>query len=64
MYKRQNLHYIPIHYHPFYKELLPQNLNLIESERYFNEAISIPIYPKLSLKEQKKIVNDIKETIL
>ncbi len=59
-----NLHYIPIHYHPFYKELLPQNLNLIESERYFNEAISIPIYPKLSLKEQKKIVNDIKETIL
>lgn len=54
-----NIHYIPIYKHPFYKNKFRLK-KFPESENYYNEAISIPIYPNLKLKEIKKIINIIK----
>ena len=56
-----NLHYIPIHLHPFYKKLGFKTGMFPVAEKYYKEAISIPIFPNLKIKQQKKIVNIIKK---
>jgi len=47
-----NVHYIPVHYHPFYKNLNINKKVLKNSEKYFNQAISLPIYVGLKKDEQ------------
>jgi UDP-4-amino-4,6-dideoxy-N-acetyl-beta-L-altrosamine transaminase len=58
-----NLHYIPIHFHPFYKAMGFSLGDYPEAEKYYNEAISLPIYPELSTKDQDYIVKSIKESL-
>ena len=52
------IHYIPIYKHPYYKE----NFQFIakdfpNSEKYYSEAISIPVFYSLSDKKQTQIIN-------
>lgn len=58
-----NVHYIPIHYHPFYQNLNFKKGYLPETEKYYEEALSLPIFPDLKLKDQKYIVNCLKEAL-
>ena len=58
-----NVHYIPIHYHPFYQNLKFKKGYLPETEKYYEEALSLPIYPDLSFKDQKYIVNSLEEVL-
>jgi len=59
-----NLHYIPIYKHPYYKKKYKFNIkDFPESEKYYSEAISIPIFPSLTFKDQKKIVQVLKMPI-
>lgn len=58
-----NLHYIPIHLQPYYKQLGFKKGMFIESENYAESAISIPIYPKLSLSEQKFVSKSISKLL-
>ena len=39
-----NLHYIPIHLHPYYSNMGFKKGDYPEAEAYYSEAISIPIY--------------------
>lgn len=55
-----NLHYIPIYRHPAYQELGFQKGYCYEAEQYFQNALSIPIYPGLSEESMLKIVTSIK----
>jgi dTDP-4-amino-4,6-dideoxygalactose transaminase len=54
-----NLHYIPVHLHPFYEKFGFKKGDFPESEKYYSEAISLPIFPNLSHKDQHKIVDVI-----
>ena len=56
-----NIHYIPIYRQPYYKALGFDKDGFEEAEKYYNEAISIPIFPGLTVKEQKKVVDLIEE---
>ena len=58
-----NLHYIPIYKHPFYKKLGFQNYKIKNTEKYYKEALTLPLYYSLSLKEQKKIINELKKAL-
>tara|TARA_B100000963_G_scaffold40429_1_gene30077 strand:+ start:1264 stop:3330 length:2067 start_codon:yes stop_codon:yes gene_type:complete len=58
-----NIHYIPIYRQPYYKALGFEKHGFEESEKYYNEAISIPIFPGLTSKEQKKVVDLIEEPV-
>jgi UDP-4-amino-4,6-dideoxy-N-acetyl-beta-L-altrosamine transaminase len=52
------LHYIPIYKQPFYKKNFKFNdKNFPNSEKYYSEAISIPIFFDLSYKQQIYIIN-------
>lgn len=58
-----NLHYIPVHLQPYYKEMgfLPGDFPNAES--YYSEAISLPMFPMLSAKDQGYIVSVLKEVL-
>ena len=55
-----NLHYIPVHTQPYYRELGFESGDFPEAESYYAEAISIPMYPTLTSDEQDEVVNAIK----
>ena len=52
-----NIHYIPIYKHPYYKHI--DSSSLTNSEDYYKEAISIPIFPFL----KKEMLDKVKEVI-
>jgi len=56
-----NLHYIPLHFHPFYKKEKHRFKNLEESKLYFETALSLPIFPDLKIKEQIIIIKKIQK---
>ena len=58
-----NLHYIPVYLQPYYKKLGFIKGYCKEAEKYYSEAISLPIYPGLLQEEQLKVVNSIKEIL-
>ena len=54
------VNYIPIYMHPYYKKITKVNLNqLQESEKYYSEAISIPLYYGMRKQDQKKVIQVI-----
>jgi UDP-4-amino-4,6-dideoxy-N-acetyl-beta-L-altrosamine transaminase len=56
-----NLHYLPVHLHPFYRKMGFKKGNFPASENYSESAISIPIFPDLKLQNQKKVINLLKK---
>jgi len=56
-----NLHYIPIHLQPFYSRLGFKKGDYPNSESYYNEAISLPIYVNLTEVDQNYIIKTIKK---
>ena len=58
-----NIHYIPIYRQPYYSSLGFSPEGFQEAELYYKEAISIPIFPTLSIEEQNKVVSIIKQPI-
>ncbi|MDX5298267.1 MAG: DegT/DnrJ/EryC1/StrS family aminotransferase, partial [Gammaproteobacteria bacterium] len=51
-----NLHYIPVHTQPYYRQLGFRPGDFPEAERYYREAISLPMYPGLTFDEQDQVV--------
>ena len=51
-----NIHYIPIHTQPYYTRMGFQAGTFPEAERYYEEAITLPLYPALSEEEQDAVV--------
>ena len=53
------LHYIPIFKHPYFKRKIKNQNSFINSNIYFEEALSIPIFPNLSKKKQDYIIKTL-----
>ena len=58
-----NVHYIPVHLHPFYKNLGFNKGDFPNSENYYDGAITIPMFTKLKKKEIKFVIQALKESI-
>lgn len=58
-----NLHYIPVHLQPYYRDLGFERGDFPNAEDYYERAISIPIYPKLTSDDQNKIVTSIERAL-
>ena len=54
------VHYIPVPMHPIYKKLGYNMKKLPVAKKYYESALSIPIFFNLSFKNQKKIIKNIK----
>lgn len=51
-----NLHYIPVYHHPYYERIGFNRSDFPEAERYYSEAITLPIYPGLTEDQQSEVV--------
>jgi UDP-4-amino-4,6-dideoxy-N-acetyl-beta-L-altrosamine transaminase len=51
-----NLHYIPLYRQPYYARLGHTAAEYPEAERYYAEAISLPMYPALTEGQQDRVV--------
>ena len=51
-----NLHYMPVHLQPYYRDLGFSLGQFPESEAHGNSALSLPIFPGLSLAKQDEVV--------
>ena len=58
-----NLHYIPIHLQPYYKKLGFTQSQFPEAERYYKEAISLPIFTKLTKNEQNYVIETLRQLV-
>lgn len=58
-----NLHYIPIHLQPFYQNMGFSEGDYPEAEKYYSEAISIPLHPSLSFEDQDFVVDCLKRSL-
>jgi len=55
-----NVHYLPVHLQPYYHGLGFKRGDFPAAEQYYEQAISLPMYPGLSDKEQKLIIREIR----
>lgn len=51
-----NLHYIPVHTQPYYRLLGFKTGDFPRAEKYYNEAISLPLFASLTEKLQDRVV--------
>lgn len=58
-----NLHYIPVHTQPYYRKLGFKRGDFPEAEKYYGEAISLPMYYELSEKNQNLVVAELKRIL-
>jgi len=60
---RVNLHYIPVYRHPYFEKMGFKSGYCPQAERYFAEAISIPLYPGLSEAQQQIVIQELASTL-
>lgn len=58
-----NLHYIPVHTQPYYQRMGFKPGDYPEAERYYAEAISLPIYPAMTEEQQNQVIAALARTI-
>ena len=59
-----NLHYIPVHLQPYYRDLGFSEGDFPQAERYYTEAISLPMFPLLSDEQQDYVVEQLRRLVL
>jgi len=55
-----NLHYIPVHTQPHYQQMGFKRGDYPEAERYYQEAISLPVFSAMTEQQQDKVVHVLK----
>lgn len=58
-----NVHYIPVHTQPYYQKMGFSQGDFPNAESYYREAISIPMYPTLTSRDQDIVVNALREVV-
>ncbi len=60
---RVNLHYIPVYRQPFFEAMGFSVGYCPEAERYYREAISLPIYSSLKPEQQQYVIEVLREAL-
>lgn len=58
-----NLHYIPVHLQPYYRELGFKPGDFPEAERYYAQAISLPVFPAMSDVQQDYVIEQLQRLL-
>ena len=58
-----NVHYIPVHLQPYYRDLGFRPGDFPESEAYYESAITLPLFPALQPADQDRIVDAVRGAI-
>ena len=58
-----NVHYMPIPAQPYYRDLGHDPANYPGAQAYYRQAISLPLFPGLSLAEQDQVVQTLESVL-
>lgn len=58
-----NLHYIPVHTQPYYQQLGHKPGDYPEAERYYSEAISLPMFPTMTDDDVERVANAVRKAL-
>jgi len=58
-----NLHYIPVHTQPYYRDLADHQGTYPEAEAYYAEAISLPLFATMTESDQNEVVARLNEIL-
>ena len=58
-----SVHYIPIHMQPYYKSLGFKSADFPVSEDYYNRAVSIPLFAKMTENQQDKVIKCLRGSL-
>jgi len=58
-----NVHYIPVHYHPYYQRLGYQKGAYPESERAYERLITLPLYPRLTDEDVSRVIDVVSNVL-
>ncbi len=59
-----SVHFIPLHHHPVFREAGREFApKLAETERYFDEAVSLPLFPSMTDGEIADVVTVVRESL-
>jgi dTDP-4-amino-4,6-dideoxygalactose transaminase len=59
-----SVHFIPLHYHPVFREAGREFApRLGQTERYFDEAVSLPLFPSMTDQEIDDVVTVVRESL-
>lgn len=58
-----NVHYIPIHLQPYYRKLGFEPGQFPDSERYYEHALSLPLYSQLTHAQQDFVIAELKKAL-
>lgn len=59
-----NLHYIPVYRQPYYQNKGFKHGYCPQAERYYAEALSLPMYPSMSEAKQDHVISSLKDVLL
>ena len=57
------IHYVPVHTMPYYKNIGYTDAGLIHAEKYYSRCISLPMYPTLSNEEQDFVIEHVNQFV-
>ena len=55
-----NVHYIPVHTQPYYKNLGFKWGDFPAAEAYYNRALSLPLFPRMTFEQQDRVVAELR----
>jgi UDP-4-amino-4,6-dideoxy-N-acetyl-beta-L-altrosamine transaminase len=58
-----NVHYIPVHLQPYYRDLGFKPGDFPEAEAYYAQAISLPMYPAMTDEQQDFVVDQLRRLL-
>jgi UDP-4-amino-4,6-dideoxy-N-acetyl-beta-L-altrosamine transaminase len=59
-----NVHYIPVHMQPYYQRLGFRPGDFPVAEKYYSQAISLPIFPAMSKGQQQVVIDTLKALVV
>ena len=58
-----NLHYIPIYTQPWYRNRTSIHGPFPEAEKYYREAITLPLFPKMTFEQQDAVIDALSRAV-
>jgi len=56
-----NLHYIPVYAHPYYEKMGYRSEDFPQAQRYYAEAMSLPMFATLSEDQQDRVIGALRQ---
>lgn len=58
-----NVHYIPVYQHPYYQANGYRNVHCANSEQFYNRAITLPLFPKMTNQDVEDVIQSVKNVL-